>query len=463
MDFSITFLECDYEKLTAHLFSDISVEQAAFLLCNQVDADRETRFLVKRVILITTEQLLYQTIEGLSIPSNLVMAVLKEAATQKQSFFLVHSHPGGVLAFSPQDNRIEPDLFTTALNRIRSGIHGSVVFITPQDTIGRVWLREGERLKTEPIKRIRSIGRRFLFFDADQSIGTRKTQVFDRNVLAFGQEMQNLLGRLKIGVVGCGGTGSAVIEQLIRLGVGEITVYDDDVVEETNITRIHGSTQKMIGKSKVDSVKKMADEIGLGTVVIPIFASIKYEEIAKTLRKFDIIFGCTDDNLGRAVLNQIALRYYLPVIDMGVKIDSKGQNIRKIVSRITVIHPGTACLLCRERIDMGKIALEMKSKDEIDKLVRDGYAPELDTRDPAVVAYTTHVASAAVSELLNKLTGLTYDSEASEFIYIFNERKLLKTSRGPTQDCFCGDSLVIGRGDNTRLFLDMMWPKVEEK
>src|SRR5688500_10935071 len=48
-----------------------------------------------------------------------------------------------------------------------------------------------------------------------------------------------VLGRLKVGVVGLGGTGSAVVEQLARLGVGELLLCDPQEFESTNVNRVY--------------------------------------------------------------------------------------------------------------------------------------------------------------------------------------------------------------------------------
>ena len=57
---------------------------------------------------------------------------------------------------------------------------------------------------------------------------------------------------VRVGVVGAGGTGSAVIEQLARLGVGELVIFDDDTIDETNLTRIHGATVADVGRAKAE-------------------------------------------------------------------------------------------------------------------------------------------------------------------------------------------------------------------
>ncbi len=58
-----------------------------------------------------------------------------------------------------------------------------------------------------------------------------ETQAFvQRNIQAFGKGTTRILQNITIGVVGCSGTGSVVVEQLARLGVGKLTLVDPDPV-----------------------------------------------------------------------------------------------------------------------------------------------------------------------------------------------------------------------------------------
>ena len=50
--------------------------------------------------------------------------------------------------------------------------------------------------------------------------------MWDRNVRAFGADLQRALGELRVTIVGCGGTGSAVAEQITRLGVRHLHLID---------------------------------------------------------------------------------------------------------------------------------------------------------------------------------------------------------------------------------------------
>jgi molybdopterin/thiamine biosynthesis adenylyltransferase len=282
--------------------------------------------------------------------------------------------------------------------------------------------------------------------------------VFDRQVRAFGKDGQHLLSQLHVGVVGAGGTGSAVCEQLIRLGVGEITVIDDDVINDdgSNVTRIWGSTMSDIGTPKVSIVDRTATNVGLNTTINAIAGTINDEEPARALRHCDVVLGCTDDNRGRLTLSRLAVWYLIPVIDMGVKLSSSEGTVTNIDGRITVVHHATGCLMCRGRIDHDVLRSEALPPQERNALVAESYAVGLAERDPAVVAYTTAVAALAVSEMLNRLLGLDVEHPSSEFVVRFHQRSIGRSTRTGREDHWCTDPANTGAGD-TEQFLGTVW------
>lgn len=465
MRYTLTFLEAAYEKLIKHLFSDTSLERAAYLLCGISRTDREIRFIVRQVLAVPDEVLLRQERERISIPSSSYVPVLGSASDTNHCFFLVHSHPENYPSFSIVDDEEELALFKTAYIRAENGIHGSVVFNSTHTLSGRVWIEESDQLVTEPISLIRILGKRYRFISTNNA-PQEKTQIpeafFDRQIRAFGKGLQQLLGKLHIGVVGCGATGSATIEQLARLGVGEITIIDHDRLDDTNISRVHGSTMKDFEKRlfKTDIMKTMVDEIGFGTRVHTITDKVIYESVAKRLRDCDIIFGCTDDHAGRAVLNRISIYYAIPVIDMGVKIDSNGGVIHNIPGRITIVKPGGPCMFCRETVDSHRIAAELMEPEQYENLRGLGYAPELKIKDPAVIPFTTAISSQSIIEMLNMISGFMGESsDMTELVYFFDSREFSNREDPKSSNCICVDYQKICRGDS-REFLGMVWPNL---
>jgi molybdopterin/thiamine biosynthesis adenylyltransferase len=228
-----------------------------------------------------------------------------------------------------------------------------------------------------------------------------------------------------------------------------------------NLTRVHGSERVQVGGKKVRVVEAHAQRIGLGTSVIPVERPITFRSAAEVLKKCEVVFGCTDDQWGRSILTRLALYYYIPVFDKGVKIDSEHGSIRSVQGRVTTLLPGAACLFCRRRLDANAVASESIAASDpaaAEGLRREGYIPELEGSVPAVISFTTMLASWAICELLHKLTGFMGDARAStEALFLFDQSRMRTHSTPPDPNCLCADHSKIGRGDCEPL-LDLTWP-----
>ena len=119
--------------------------------------------------------------------------------------------------------------------------------------------------------------------------------------------------------------------------------------------------------------------------------------------------------------------------------------------------PGTPCLFCRNRIDPNRLREEMQSNEEIWQLAAEGYAQGLDERDPAVITYTTMIASLAVDEFLQRLFGFGLDHSSSELLIRVPQREIRSLSGVSNQGHFCADPAILGRGDREPP-LDRAWP-----
>lgn len=149
--------------------------------------------------------------------------------------------------------------------------------------------------------------------DRDNSENTQRQEA------AFGKPFNVKLNSLRIAVVGSGGTGSPLSILLARAGVGELILIDNDDLDKTNMNRVFGYTGKDIGKQKSTSLAKRIKKLNLGTKVLPIEGYLhESPEALDALSSADVIIGCTDDVVGRDIMNQ-ALYYYGQVyIDTGL-------------------------------------------------------------------------------------------------------------------------------------------------
>jgi tRNA A37 threonylcarbamoyladenosine dehydratase len=84
---------------------------------------------------------------------------------------------------------------------------------------------------------------------------------FSRTELIIGKEGIEKLNNAKVAVFGIGGVGSFVVEGLVRAGVGNFILVDDDKICLTNLNRQIIATRKTIGKPKVEIAKERILEI----------------------------------------------------------------------------------------------------------------------------------------------------------------------------------------------------------
>jgi molybdopterin/thiamine biosynthesis adenylyltransferase len=147
-------------------------------------------------------------------------------------------------------------------------------------------------------------------------------EIYDRQIRVFGIEGQRILQRLTVGIVGVGGIGSLTFLLLVRLGAGCLIILDPDVVELSNLNRLAGATLEDAAKHrpKVDVLARYAARINPAITVIPLQKSILEEESQERLRGCDVVFGCTDNQSSRWILNKLAVEHLIPYFDTGTGI-----------------------------------------------------------------------------------------------------------------------------------------------
>lgn len=435
-------------------------ESAAVLLVrDHVTAGGDTRLLGRSLHWVPQEAYLERTPHEMKILSGGYIASLGLAEETGAIPIWLHTHPVGPPLASSKDARVEAALGDVFRLRSGSDSFGTVI-VSPNDgglaLTGT--LQKGEAAP-EAIDRFWFVGDRWSLcraFDAERR--HFEPGVFDRSVRAFGQAVQRTIAELSIAVVGAGGTGSAVAEQLVRLGARRLTLIDADVLSASNVTRVYGSTTAQVGEPKTKVLAEHLRAIAPDLQCRLIHGLCSSSRVARSLASADLIFGCTDDNAGRLVLSRLSSYYLIPVIDVGILLSSDaGEILTGIDGRITTLLPGSACLLCRGRVDLARAAAEMKTPEERVRLADEGYAPALVEVEPAVVAFTTMVASFAVSELLERLIGYGDSPRPSEVLLRIHDRAISTNEASPRRGHYChpdGGKLGLGDADP---FLEQVW------
>lgn len=167
-----------------------------------------------------------------------------------------------------------------------------------------------------------------------------KFERYNRNIIVpeIGVEGQNKLLNSKVLVCGAGGLGSTVILNLAALGVGNIGIVDNDVLELSNLNRqyIHGLSN--LGHDKVKSAKDRIEGFNRDIKIETYKTRLNFENYRDIVNGYDIIVDCFDSFESKFLLNDIALDMEKPLVHGGVT-EFRGQVM-------TVIPKKTACLRC---------------------------------------------------------------------------------------------------------------------
>jgi len=225
---------------------------------------------------------------------------------------------------------------------------------------------------------------------------------FDRSIRFFGKEGQEHISSSHVAVVGIGGVGTHVVQQLALLGVRNLTLIDDEELAPTNLNRYVGVkyNDPIPGTLKVTLGYRMVKEINPNIHVELVPHSLVSEEAFNAIIKADCVFGCLDNEGARLILNELCSAYALPYIDLASDILS-GNSI-DYGGRVCIAWDGSGCIVCHEVIDIAEAQLDLLSydarrdRDTIYGIKKDVLAEV----GPSVVSVNGVIASLAVSEFM---------------------------------------------------------------
>lgn len=195
--------------------------------------------------------------------------------------------------------------------------------------------------------------------DDDQRDRRRQRRTID----SWGESRQRDLEALRVGVVGLGSVGSVVAEGLARVGVRDFVLIDHDLVEEHNLDRLLNAHRKDIGRQKTDVAEGAigAASTASGVAVANYPRKVQNREAYAAARDCDILVSCVDSPVARDVLNRIAHRDGIPVVDGGVDVrrapGTESMNAARWKAHIA--GPYTECLRCKRQYTSSDVMLEL--------------------------------------------------------------------------------------------------------
>lgn len=444
MKYSLRISGKHYDSIRDHLFPGDDLEAIAFAICGRHKTENIEALLVHKVIPIPYE-LCNRSSLGITWPTNFLKPHLDEAKKKHLAIVKLHSHPNGYEKFSDIDDLSDFETFRDISIWIDDGKpHASVIMFPDDRMFGRMIFD----LQNFPLTTISVAGDNISFWDTTSDC-CEISSVFNSQQQLFGKGTTDKLSKLRIGIIGCSGTGSIILEQLARLGVKQIVLVDHDKIEDRNLNRISNSKKSDIGKLKVEALSNAIKSIGLETDVLPLSVNIFNPQAVSAIAECDIIFSCVDTAEGRQLINRISTFYIIPFFDVGIHLKSDGNGgISEASGVVHYIQPGGSSLLSRRAITQERIRAENLYRTDPEAYsvqIKAGYIEGVKEHSPAVISLNSTVSSLAVDEFLSRIHPFRsfYSSDTAIIRINFMETMMVREDEGKPCKSL---ALHVGRG-----------------
>ncbi len=231
------------------------------------------------------------------------------------------------------------------------------------------------------------------------------SETFDRPIPWFTGGGQRQIGRLRVGIVGLGGTGAQVAQSLVYLGTRDFVLVDDDAADQTNMNRLVTATAADLETNKTVLARRLIRSVAPDARVT-VAANLQSAHALGSLTDVDVVFGCVDNDGARLIMNELAVAYRIPYFDLGVGIDADRGNVTEAGGRLAVVIPDGPCLSCMNEIDVAEAAFFLASPEQRRLQIDRGYVRGMDVRAPSVVSINGTLAGLAVTEFAVLVSGV---------------------------------------------------------
>ncbi|RKX28595.1 MAG: hypothetical protein DRP46_08400 [Candidatus Zixiibacteriota bacterium] len=293
--------------------------------------------------------------------------------------------------------------------------------------------------------------------NCDEGTSNYNKEFCDRHILVFGEEMQNRLSSLNIGIVAVGGLGILTTELLMRLFPRKLTWIEFDHISKSNLNRFTGSTihdaKKETPKSTLAS--RLVRKFNREQEFVSINGNFLELQNQEKFKECDYLFVTADSVAVRLAANQLCLAHGIPMLDLGTGASVGKTGLRSSGGQIIRIMPDSGfCLVCSELYNLSDAMAEFMDDEEYKRQQDLGYVRGADIPDPQVYALNMMTASWAVWILMRSVAGedLNFDVLAIDALnfntYIWTEKK-----RKPNNCPICGSNGIVFGGDKVDFLL----------
>jgi molybdopterin/thiamine biosynthesis adenylyltransferase len=375
--------------------------------------------------------------------------IFREMLGKGLQVWTIHTHLGR-FPFSSTDRRS-----VLGVARVLKGhSYGNVIFNNLFDYFsGRFYNPDlGQIVNLDRFEVVGNGMELFLNDYVSTNAGERKDDEHHRQYLIPGL-VRRRIESSRVAVIGLGGNGAAVLEHLACIGFGsgeggKIFLVDDDIIESSNLARIPYAWKEHIGMLKVHAALKYLKWKAPESKTQALPFSVLKPKVLEKLKSCTMIFGCTDSESSRKVLNELSVSCLIPYIDLGCGIiPGQGSNYYAGGQVRTVIPATRPCLVCANGIDHNQAVRETFSEEEKNMRIKAGYIEGFEENPTASILHlNTTIASQAVSQTIKLLMG---EDLSRQFYLVYDQRKgkiRPMRARMHYQCPVCGPGGILGTG-----------------
>lgn len=419
---TIRFPQGMFPVLRQHLLDEQDQETFALLLGKRTSADDRTVIRVGEVVYPSPEDYAGQSIASLRLQREFIYRELVRMQQEGRYDTLidVHTHPfcAAGAAFSAVDDADE-QAFHGWIDKTLDDVGYASIVLSRSDYAAREWVRGESGSQVLPARiRTQIVAEDWPCADVSpgESDGRREILelqqgIFARSVLALGVDtLTTMMRDQTIGIIGVGGLGSVIAENLIHSGFQSLRLFDPDCLEIANLNRIVGATyaEAEAGRWKTSAVKDHLLRINPKARVREHITGIQNPFIVPVLMDCDWLIVATDNHASRFHAQRVALELGIPLISAGVNISVDEGKVSDLSGEVIIARYGDGlCLNCLGRINPTAVAAESSRGRLIaEELVRRGYVTGADVKEPAVKTLNAIVGAMTVDVLINQFSWL---------------------------------------------------------
>lgn len=370
---------------------EFAYERVGFLLTRSIKVAFGTEIIVATGYLpVADEDYVQDKSVGAKISSEAIRKIMQVMFDKKCGCFHVHKHEGWGKPYPSYTDKESLPALAKSLSGI-SGMHSTGFLILSDNSFfANAFVDKAQTPSL--VTNFSVVGSPMKLVYHDPIIPANKDIYIRQSFL--GSDSEVLFANVRVGIVGYGGGGSHIGQQLAHIGIKNIVIFDEDHIEKSNLNRLIGGWfSDLIKKTlKTQIAKRVIKKILPEAVVEPI--AKRWQQAPEFLHSCDIVMGNIDSYAEREQLEAECRRYLIPLIDIGMDVHKEEGSDHLISGQVIASIPGCSCFKCVGFLTQDNLAKEAAKYGNV------GGRPQ-------VVWPNGVLASTAVGILIEMITGWT--------------------------------------------------------